>query len=570
MHAPKDDPYHRAQWREPYPDDELAQLAELVAECDARAASSSPTRSRPGLDDLTTRATPTSRRCSRSASRCGRSACGTFQLLWDDIEHDHARDEASGRADGARMPIRTASREAVAQDGAARRLPDGLRRHRRHAVPRGFAAEPLDPDDRRLLDRARRSSRTRSRARSSTWRSARFAGHELLLWDNYPVNDLATGERSSSGRSAAATRGSSTAAARADRERDGAGGPVEARARDGRRLARATRAATTRVASFERGAARLRRRGASRRSRPRPANVEPPPTTCGARRGARARRRRGDRRGAAGAVRVTDVVVYGATAAGVAAAVGAAEAGAHRHARRAGRRTSAAWSPAGSAGRTSATRACSAASRAASTRAVAEHYGAPLWGVKGPEPHVAERILDGLLDGVDVASATTELPDAAVYVDASYEGDLLPRFGVPLSRSAASRARLYGERWAGRQPAYAARQAQLPRARLAVRRRRLAAAVHPRARARRRAAGRSTARRGRRRAAGVQLPRLPDRPRREPPPVRAAGRLRPRRVRAAAPLPRARPTAPRATCSASNPTCCRTASATSTRSGRSR
>ena len=29
VHAPKDDPYHRERWREPYPDDELTRLAEL-------------------------------------------------------------------------------------------------------------------------------------------------------------------------------------------------------------------------------------------------------------------------------------------------------------------------------------------------------------------------------------------------------------------------------------------------------------------------------------------------------------------------------------------------------------
>ena len=32
VHAPKDDPYHRARWRERYPEAELGQLAELVHE----------------------------------------------------------------------------------------------------------------------------------------------------------------------------------------------------------------------------------------------------------------------------------------------------------------------------------------------------------------------------------------------------------------------------------------------------------------------------------------------------------------------------------------------------------
>ncbi|HEY3542006.1 MAG TPA: FAD-dependent oxidoreductase [Gaiellaceae bacterium] len=67
-----------------------------------------------------------------------------------------------------------------------------------------------------------------------------------------------------------------------------------------------------------------------------------------------------------------------------------------------------------------------------------------------PEPHVAESILSGMLDGVDVVQ---ELPDAAVYVDASYEGDLLAARGVPFAVGREAQS-LYGERWAGRQPAY--------------------------------------------------------------------------------------------------------------------
>jgi FAD-dependent oxidoreductase family protein len=68
-----------------------------------------------------------------------------------------------------------------------------------------------------------------------------------------------------------------------------------------------------------------------------------------------------------------------------------------------------------------------------------------------PEPHVAEEILTSFLGGIDVVD---ELPDdAAVYVDASYEGDLLAARDIPFAVGRESRE-LYGERWAGRQPAY--------------------------------------------------------------------------------------------------------------------
>jgi hypothetical protein len=148
---------------------------------------------------------------------------------------------------------------------------------------------------------------------------------------------------------------------------------------------------------------------------------------------------------------VTDVAVYGATAAGVTAAAAAREAGAatvlvgpDRHV---GGMVSGglSWTDVGDA------RAIGGLTLGFHG-AVAEHYGVPLWGVKGPEPHVAGRLLERMLDGVDVRLGETELPDAAVYVDAGYEGDLLPRFGVPYAMGRESRE-LYGETWAGRQPA---------------------------------------------------------------------------------------------------------------------
>jgi hypothetical protein len=149
---------------------------------------------------------------------------------------------------------------------------------------------------------------------------------------------------------------------------------------------------------------------------------------------------------------VSDVCVYGATPAGVAAAVGAREGGARVTLVEPGRHVGGmvsgglSWTDVGDA---------SAVGGFALRfyQAVADHYDAPLWGVRGPEPHVAERLFEALLDGVDVRLGETAVPDAAVYVDASYEGDLLPRFGVPYAVGRESRE-LYGETWAGRQPAY--------------------------------------------------------------------------------------------------------------------
>jgi hypothetical protein len=149
---------------------------------------------------------------------------------------------------------------------------------------------------------------------------------------------------------------------------------------------------------------------------------------------------------------MTDVVVYGATGAGVTAAVAAHEAGATTVLVEPGRHIGGmvsgglSWTDAGD----------TSVHRGLVVRfyqAVADHYGAQLWELKGPEPHVAEHVLTDMLDGVDVRLEETELPEGALYVDASYEGDLLPRFGVPYAVGRESRE-LYGETWAGRQPAY--------------------------------------------------------------------------------------------------------------------
>ena len=127
---------------------------------------------------------------------------------------------------------------------------------------------------------------------------------------------------------------------------------------------------------------------------------------------------------------MTDVAVFGATGAGVAAAVAAREAGAATVLVEPGRYIGGmvsgglSWTDVGDV------RVLGGFVRRFYS-AVAEHYGTALWQVPGPEPHVAERLLTDFLDGVDVRLGEREPPEAAVYVDASYEGDLLPRLGVP-------------------------------------------------------------------------------------------------------------------------------------------
>ncbi len=103
---------------------------------------------------------------------------------------------------------------------------------------------------------------------------------------------------------------------------------------------------------------------------------------------------------------------------------------------------------------------------------VARHYDVETWGVLGPEPHVAERIFhnwlweagaelffDARLDRAEkearsirrIITENGQVFTARVFIDASYEGDLLARAGVSYAVGRESVAQ-HGEHWAGRQP----------------------------------------------------------------------------------------------------------------------
>jgi hypothetical protein len=103
---------------------------------------------------------------------------------------------------------------------------------------------------------------------------------------------------------------------------------------------------------------------------------------------------------------------------------------------------------------------------------VARHYAVENWTLRGPEPHVAEQIFrdwlreakvelffNARLDHVKhaeqhIRQATTECGHcfvANVFIDASYEGDLLARAQISYSIGREG-VEDYGESWAGRQP----------------------------------------------------------------------------------------------------------------------
>ena len=176
-----------------------------------------------------------------------------------------------------------------------------------------------------------------------------------------------------------------------------------------------------------------------------------------------------------------DVVVYGATSAGVCAAVAAARAGARVVLLEPGRHVGGMTS--GGLGYTDVGDVRALGGMAAEFRAaVAAHYGVPAGSYAGPEPHVAESIFLRWLDQAGVTLlfgarlASVETRDgrirtatfadgthagAAAFVDASYEGDLLAASGVAYAVGRESRA-LHGEEFAGRREVVPGRHAMPP------------------------------------------------------------------------------------------------------------
>jgi hyaluronoglucosaminidase len=178
VHAPKDDPYHRARWREPYPDAELAELAELVVAC-AGSGMEFAYAIAPGLDvDYADE-----RELESLAAKCDQLrsvGVETFQLLWDDLEptpSGEAQALFSNRfrnayLDGAPLVVCPTGYAGVGRtpyrDAFGGALDDGIVVYwtGREVVPDSITRDELDA-------------------------AVRAFDHELLIWDNYPVNDFA-------------------------------------------------------------------------------------------------------------------------------------------------------------------------------------------------------------------------------------------------------------------------------------------------------------------------------------------------------------------------------------------
>jgi hyaluronoglucosaminidase len=192
VHAPKDDPYHRARWRDPYPDNELEQLADLVRAAERHGVEVAYAIA-PGLDVCYS----SDAELETLVSKCAQvrdAGVSTFQLLWDDIEHTLAHPEDEERFGGAERPSGAAQCEFSNRFRAAVDQPGPL-----VVCPMGYAGTGDSPYRRCFSSDLHTEivvywtgpevvslGITREALNAAV---RRFRDHELLLWDNYPVND---------------------------------------------------------------------------------------------------------------------------------------------------------------------------------------------------------------------------------------------------------------------------------------------------------------------------------------------------------------------------------------------
>ena len=197
VHAPKDDPYHRRLWREPYPEEELVRIAELAAEA-ARLGVDFAYAIAPGLDLCYSKESEWEVLLAK-VDQVRSVGIRSFQLLWDDLEHtlNCPEDEAlygheERPSAAAQAPFTNRFAKEVEQSGSLVVCPMGYA-GTGDSPYRKIFGERLDPGivvywtgpevvsigiSREALDLA----------------VERFRGHELLLWDNYPVNDFEPGK----------------------------------------------------------------------------------------------------------------------------------------------------------------------------------------------------------------------------------------------------------------------------------------------------------------------------------------------------------------------------------------
>jgi hypothetical protein len=187
VYAPKDDPLHRDRWREPYSGEQLEQFGEL-AEASRDAGVELVYALAPGLsichssdDDF--------RALVAKADQLRHAGVQAFHLLFDDIETDFHCDEDRERfaSIAAAQAHVTNHFLAEAADGPLAMCP--IEYAGTQTSPyRAALRQLLDP--RVLVYWTGRDVVVSGITKAEAVEAAAAFGHELLVWDNYPVNDF--------------------------------------------------------------------------------------------------------------------------------------------------------------------------------------------------------------------------------------------------------------------------------------------------------------------------------------------------------------------------------------------
>ena len=195
VYAPKDDPFHRARWREPYPPDALARLGELATAARRRdlrfVLAIAPGLSMQYSDPAEHAA------LAAKTEQLWRVGIRDFALLFDDIPAapQHAADIARfgpDEAGGASAHAETCARlgEVLRRWGGTSPL---------IMVPTEYAGIESSPyrdrlardlPDEMLVGWTGRDVVVGEVTRADLDAAAAGFAHRLLLWDNFPVNDF--------------------------------------------------------------------------------------------------------------------------------------------------------------------------------------------------------------------------------------------------------------------------------------------------------------------------------------------------------------------------------------------
>ncbi|WP_221567192.1 beta-N-acetylglucosaminidase domain-containing protein [Alkalihalobacillus sp. TS-13] len=196
VYAPKDDPYHRDQWREPYPAEKLAQLGELVNAAENSHVNFIFTIS-PGLDMCYSREDEFTL-LKEKAQALWDLGVRDFAILFDDIFQEMSCEEDEEKFGAYESPTAAAQAYVLnkfqeefieTHEGANRLI----------TVPTEYYQDGTSPYREQFADMVDSEVlvywtgigiTTETITNEDAEKISNIFKHDLLIWDNHPVNDF--------------------------------------------------------------------------------------------------------------------------------------------------------------------------------------------------------------------------------------------------------------------------------------------------------------------------------------------------------------------------------------------